>query len=233
MGMVLMVQPGWGQAPAADDILRTARFVATLQQQDLEGHLRKGNAKTRVSLFLRKENIQFQYQSDPAKNEWVKFHTRLAKDHYDLFEIRNGKTFKFPDSKLKEAIQGTDLSFEDLAMRFLYWPKGQVLGSEKIKGQDCWKIRLENPRRNAGRYALVYAWVHKKAGALMQAVGYNGQDPAKALKRFQVTDIMKVGEAYTLRTMRVDSYDPVAQKTTGITYLEFEKPKKAAPGGLN
>jgi hypothetical protein len=229
--MVLMVQAGMGQLPQADNILRTARFVATLQQQDLDGQLRKGNAKTSVGLFLRKENIQFQFL-DGAKNEWVKFHMRLANDHYDLFEFRDGKTMKFPDAKLGEPIQGTDLSYEDLAMRFLYWPNGQVQGAEKIKGQDCWKVRLQNPKPGSGRYALVYVWVHKKAGALMQAVGYNGQNPAKALKRFQVTDIMKVGNAYTLRTMRVDSFDPVAQKITGITYLEFDKPKKAGPGGL-
>ena len=69
LGMVLMAGPGFGQAPSADDILRTARYVATLQEQDLEGHLRKGNAKTRVGLFLRKEDIQFQFESGMANSE--------------------------------------------------------------------------------------------------------------------------------------------------------------------
>lgn len=229
MGMV-MAMPVVAQTPAVDDILETARYVATLQQHDLKGQLRKGGVKTPVMLYLRGENIQFQYLS-ARTTKWSPFHTRLEKDHYDLFEMVDGKTLRFPDAKLGQAIEGTDLSYEDLALRFLYWPKGKVEGSEKIKGQDCWKVRLQNPGK-AGRYALVYVWVHKKAGALMQVVGYNGGSPAKALKRFQVSDIMKIGDAYTLRTMRVESYDPVANKVTGITYVEFDKPKAVGPKGL-
>lgn len=98
---------------------------------------------------------------------------RLAENHYDLFEVRGGKTIKFPDAKLKEAIQGTDLSYEDLAMRFLYWPNGAVTGEEKLKTRNCWKVRLQNPKPGTGRYALVYVWVDKMTGALIQVVGYN------------------------------------------------------------
>lgn len=228
---VVLVMPVAAQEPAVDDILATARYVATLQQHDLKGQLRKESVKTPVMLYLRGENIQFQYLSSRTR-EWAPFHMRLEKDHYDLFEMVDGKTLRFPDGKLSEAIEGSDLSYEDLAMRFLYWPNGAVEGSEKIKGQDCWKVRLQNPGQG-GRYALVYVWVHKKAGALMQVVGYNGASPAKALKRFQVSDIMQVGDAYTLRTMRVESYDPVANKVTGVTYLEFEKPTPVGPKGMN
>jgi hypothetical protein len=225
-----MMVPAAAQTPPVDDILRTARYVATLQQHDLTGQLRKGGKKIRVMLYLRGENIQFQYLSSQT-NQWAPFHMRLERDHYDLFEMKGGKTLRFPDAKLGQAIEGSDLSYEDLAMRFLYWPNGTIEGSEKIKGQDCWKVRLQNPG-GAGRYALVYVWVHKKAGALMQVVGYNGGDPAMPLKRFQVSDIMKVGDAYTLRMMRVESYDPVPNKVIGITYVEFEKPKPAGPKGL-
>ncbi len=225
-----MVVPVVAQVPAVGDILRTARYVATLQQHDLKGQIRKGNVKTPVMLYLRGENIQFQYLRRQT-NKWAPFHMRLEKDHYDLFEMKDGKTLRFPASKLGQAIEGTDLSYEDLAMRFLYWPKGKVEGSEKIKGRDCWKVRLENPGKS-GRYAVVYVWVDKKAGALIQVVGYNGGNPAMLLKRFLVSEIMKVGNAYTLRTMRVDSYDPVTNKTTGITYVEFEKPKPVGPKGL-
>ena len=86
----------------------------------------------------------------------------------------------------------SDLSYEDLAMRFLYWPNGAVTGEEKLKTRNCWKVRLQNPKPGTGRYALVYVWVDKMTGALIQVVGYNDQDPAKALKRFHVQKIMPV-----------------------------------------
>lgn len=228
MMMILMSPVGMAQLPKADDILETARYVTTLQQQSLQGNIRKGNRKIPVALFLMGENIQFQFFNE-AKQEWIPFHLRLQKDHYDLLEKKDGKTVRFPESKLGQSIEGTDLSYEDLAMHFLYWPNGEVIGSEKVKGQDCWKVRLQNPG-SGGHYRLVYVWVHKKAGALMQVVGYNGDNPAKALKRFLVNEIMKVGDGYTLREMRVSSFDPKTDRTVGLTYVEFEKPKSGPKG---
>jgi hypothetical protein len=64
----------------------------------------------------------------------------------------------------------------------------------------------------------------------MQVVGYNKE--GRPLKRFQVQDIMKVGNTYTLRRMRIDRFEPATSKSLGVTYLEFDKPKVAAPGGL-
>ena len=66
----------------------------------------------------------------------------------------------------------------------------------------------------------------------MKVVGYDKE--GRPLKRFAVTDVMKVGDAYTLRRMRVDSVDPVQNRVVGMTYLEFDKPKAARPrpGGL-
>lgn len=219
-----------GSAQTADDLLKTARFVATLQQQvDLTGNIRKDGRKFSVGLYLRGENIQLAY-IQPQGNKEVRFHLRLKPSHYDLFDVGpGGEAVPFPDAKLAQAIEGTDLSYEDLAMRFLYWPKGIVEGTEKLKGQECWQLRMINPS-GKGRYAQVRVWVHKKSNALMQVVGYNAQ--GRSLKRFQVTDIMKVGDVWTLQRMRVDSVDPVANKVTGNTYLEFDRPKAVVPDKL-
>lgn len=223
-----LVSSGQG-VPNADELLKTARFVATLQQQDLKGFIRKNEQKFAVGLFLRGENIQFTYNQLSTGKD-IRFHMKLQQDSYKLLEVDpGGKSVNFPDDKLARAIEGTDLSYEDLAMRFLYWPNGVVDGEEKIKGQQCWLVRLANPT-GKGRYAQVRVWVHKKSQALMQVVGYNVQ--GRPLKRFQVLDIMKVGNAYTLRRMRVDTVEPVANKVVGLTYLEFEKPKAVKPEGL-
>ena len=216
--------------PPADALLKTARYVATLQHQDLVGHIRKEGTKFPVGLYLRGEDIQLSY-NEPQTRKPIRFHMRLNEKHYDLFELVEDRTVRFPETKLSQAVGGTDLSYEDLAMRFLYWPNGVVTGSEKIKGQDCWVIRLANPT-NEGRYAQVQVWVHKKSQALLQIVGYN--TGGRSLKRFAVTDVMKVGDAYTLRRMRVDTVDPAGNRVVGVTYLEFEKPKAQGPkpGGL-
>ena len=206
---------------AAEKVLRGARFAAALQNQDLHGFMKKDGRKTPITLFLREQNIQFQYKVGKVDK---RFHMRLMPNQFDLLEIVGGKTRKFDNQKLAEKINKTDLSFEDLSMRFLYWKKSSIEGEEKISGQKCHRVRLENPGKT-GDYQIVYAWVHQKYGSLMRVVGY---DAAGApLKQFQVTDLMKVGKEYTLERMRVDSMRD--NKVVGTTYLEFEKPKKA-PG---
>ncbi|MBK1832087.1 outer membrane lipoprotein-sorting protein [Verrucomicrobiaceae bacterium R5-34] len=209
---------------AADRILEGVRLSATLQQNNLTGNLRKNGKRSPIALFLRGENIQFQYFDGKV---WQKFHMRLKKDKFDLFELKNGKTLRFPSSKLSQPIMGTDLTYEDLAFRFLYWPNATIEGSEKIKTQDCYKIRLVNPTRD-GSYGIVYIWVHKKYGALMQVSGYNRD--GQLLKRFHVTNLMKVGDVQTLEKMNVETYKLGTQKVTGITYMEFEKPKEVKKG---
>ncbi len=208
----------------AERIVNGVRLASTLQQNDLNGTLRKKGKRTPIGLFLRGQNIQFQYQE---KKEWQVFHMRLKQNNFDLFEIIKGKNVKFPSKKLGLPIMGTDLTYEDLAFRFLYWPNPKIVGEEKIKLQKCYKIRLVNPGKG-GRYDIVYIWVHQKFNALMQVVGYNEQ--GKILKRFHVTELMKVPNGQTLKKMNVESYNPATGKVTGITYLEFKKPVAAKKG---
>ena len=210
----------------ADKILATTRYAATMQtQQDLHGHMSKNGKRTPLSLFLRNENIQFSYQ---VKGKDNRFHMRLKQDRYDLLEIKDGKTTRFSDAKLSQNINGTDVSYEDLSMRFLYWKDTELEGEEKVNRQLCYKLRLNNPSKTAGKYRIVDVWVHKKHGGMMKLIGYNAA--GMPLKKFLVTALMRVGKGkeYTLRTMRVSTVDAKSNKTTGITYLNFEKAKKAA-----
>ena len=209
---------------AAERAVKGVRLASTLQQTDLTGTLRKNGKRTPIGLFLRGKNIQFQYEKN---KKWTVFHMRLNENKFDLFEIINGKNVTLPSKKLGLPIMGTDLTYEDLAFRFLYWPNPKIVGEETIKLQKCHKIRLVNPGKG-GRYSIVYIWVHKKYNALMQVAGYN--KAGKILKRFHVTELMKVANGQTLKKMNVESFDPAKGKVTGITYLEFTKPKPVRKG---
>ena len=152
---------------------------------------------------------------------------RLNQKDFDLFEIVNGKNVALQSKKLGQSILGTDLTYEDLAFRFLYWPNPKIVGEDVIKLQKCHKIRMINPS-NRGRYDIVYIWVHQKYNALMQVAGYD--EKGKLLKRFHVTELMKVANGQTLKKMNVETYNPVNGKATGITYLEFSKPEPVRKG---
>lgn len=212
--------PASGQT--AEQLLDRARMAATLQENDLRGTIRKDRKKTDVSLFLRGKNIQFTTNDGSER-----FHMRLGDDQFDLLEIINGKTVRFPDKKLRQPIAGSDLTYEDLSMRFFYWPNPQLLGEERVKGYDCWKIRINNPGET-GAYRVVYVWVHKKFGAFMKVEGFDRQ--GNKLKQFTVDDVMKLSDgSYTLKEMEVASYQ--GGRVSGRSSLEFDKPTRPTPKG--
>lgn len=211
------------QGQDAGQLMERARIAATLQNNDLRGTIRQGRAKTDVSLFMRGKDIQFTTGAGQQR-----FHMRLGDDQFDLFEIISGKTVAFPDRKLREAIAGSDLTYEDLSMRFFYWPNPKLEGDERVKTHDCWKIRINNPGRS-GDYGLVYVWVHKKFGAFMKVEGFDRQ--GNKLKQFTVEEVMKLpDDSYTLKEMKVSTVR--GGRTSSTSTLEFEKPTRPAPKGL-
>ena len=220
------------QQPAAQQILEGARLAATLTKLDegLSGNLRKGGASTPITLFLKGKDIQFQFSEN--KGPWRIFHTRIGDENFNLFEIINGKTAEFPAAKIVEPIANTDLTYEDLALRFFYWPNPKLEAEEAVGGQECYKLRIDKPRGTAGRYDVVYVWVHKKFGAFMRIRGHDQN--GGLLKEFQVEDIMKVADdVWTLRKMQVATCDPAnGGRRVSITDVTFDSPKKAGPRGV-
>jgi hypothetical protein len=220
------------QQPDAKAILAGARMSATLTKLDegLNGNLRKANKKTDLTLFLKGKDIQFQFSENkqPARI----FHMRIGDAALNLFEIIDGKTVNFPAKKLVEPIAGTDLTYEDLALRFFYWPNPKLEGQEDVGGQTCYKLRIDKPRGTAGRYEVVYVWVHTKFGAFMKIRGHD--KTGGLLKEFQVEDVMQISkDVWTLRKMQVATHDPASGRRLSITDVTFDTPNKAGPRGLH
>ena len=218
------------QDPEAARILEGARMAATLTVLDeaLEGKLLHKGRSTPLALFLKGNDIQFQFTEN---NQPKNFHMRLGEGRYDLLEITNGKTSPFPPARIIEPIAGTDLTYEDLSLRFFYWPGAILEGEERVKGEACHKIRLNKPNGEAGRYETVYVWVHTRFGAFMRIRGHDRS--GGLLKEFEVEDVMQVAkDVWTLRKMRVSSHDPSTGRRSSITDVTFSSPKKAAPRRL-
>ena len=218
------------QAPDADAILAGARLAATLTQieEGLQGTLTHGRNKVPIVLFLKGKNIQFKFTENGKQRV---FHMRLADDAYQLFEIINGKTIDFPRAKLTEPIAGTDLTYEDLALRFFYWPNPKLDGTEDVGGQNCYRLRLDKPKNAAGHYEGVYVWIHTKYGAFMRIRGHDKN--GGLVKEFQVEDVMKISDdVWVLEKMQVATHDPKTGRRVSITDVIFKKPSGKALRGL-
>lgn len=228
--LLTVASPITANAQDPDRILEGARLSATLVELDegLEGYLSHDRRKIPITIFLKGKNIQFQYYEN---KKWRVFHMRLADDKYDLFEIIDGKTRNFPSSKMTEAIAGTDMTYEDLALRFFYWPNPKLEGKENVGFEECYRLRLNKPGGAPGRYEGVYVWVHTKFGAFMRIRGHDKN--GTLVKEFQVEDVMKVGDGtWVLEKMQVATHDPNNGRRQSITDLVFKKPSNKALKGL-
>jgi hypothetical protein len=228
---LLAIPAATAQEPDAKTILEGARMSATLVKLDngLNGDLRKGSQKTPITLFLKGKDIQFQFSEN--KGPYRGFHMRIGDEAFDLTEIVDGKSVKFAPDKIVAPIAGTDLTYEDLALRFFYWPNPKLEGREEVGGQDCYKIRVDKPRGAAGKYEVVYVWVHTKFGAFMKIRGHDKS--GGLVKEFQVEDIMQIAkDVWTLRKMQVATHDPASGRRLSITDVTFDTPNKPGPKGL-
>ncbi len=206
-------------------MIRGIRLSATLQQIDLNGAIRKdGRPPTPVQFFVREQNMQFRLGSGE------RFHVRLGDEKCELLSLDDqGRTSVFPVARLVQPVAGSDVTYEDLTLRFLYWPGAKLEGEEKIDGEDCYRIRLDNPGRD-GAFGVVYVWVHQKYGAFWRIKAHDRR--GKAIKQFQVSKVMQLpdGKGYTIQTMRISGLDGEG-RVKSITYLEFDKPGAAGPRG--
>ncbi len=220
------------QQPTAQQILEGARISATLTKLDegLSGNLKKSGSNIPITLFLKGKDIQFQFSE--KKNDWRIFHMRIGDENFNLFEIINGKTTEFPAKKIVDPLAGTDLTYEDLALRFFYWPNPRLEGTEDVGGQPCYKLRVDKPKGSSGQYEVVYVWVHTKFGAFMRIRGHDKN--GGLVKEFQVESVMKVADnVWTLRKMQVATCDPSnGGRRVSITDVTFDEPKKAALRGV-
>ncbi len=125
---------------------------------------------------------------------------------------------------LLDAVRGSDLSFEDLSFRFLYWPRAVTEGEAPVKAQPCYMV-LVQPGGTDSQYGSVRLWITKEGGALLRAEGYDRN--ARLTKRFELTAGQKIHGRWWLKQMRVERFDPGTRRVVSRTYLEVDTPPEA------
>jgi hypothetical protein len=201
--------------PSAQEILESVRMLETRQQLDLDGQLRQDD--TVIPFHINQNGPVIRYSfTDP--DEVIEL--RLSENNSRLDLVTDDGNEKFPAEKLDKKIRGTGVTYEDLALKFLYWPGGRVLGDETVHARSCWKMQLAAPTRDS-QYANVFLWADKKTGALMRMEGYDAG--GKLVKRFEVVAAQKIDNRWFLKQMRVEEMQPGTNKVQSRTYLEIKK----------
>lgn len=154
-------------SPDAGQLLKRVRQGATLQEnKDIKGQIRKRSVKIPFSMSLRGNLIAFQYQ---LNNVWNRFDLKFKDRGQEILSWKDGKAGVLPVAQYAVPIAGTDVTYEDLSMRYLYWPQAKIVrddAASTVKGRDCWIVQIPNPNSGVGQYAWVRVWIDKENGAM-------------------------------------------------------------------
>jgi hypothetical protein len=200
--------------PSAREILNSVRMLESQQEIDLQGQLREDNIVIPFRLTQNGPIIRYAF-SNPDEI----LQLRLGEKGSRLDLVTDTGTEKFA-GKLDQKIRGTGVTFEDLALKFLYWPNARVLGDETVRTRSCWKLHLQAPSRDS-QYSNVFLWIDKASGALMRMEGYDWS--GQLVKRFEVVSAQKIENRWFLKQMRVEELQPGTNHVQSRTYLEIKR----------
>jgi len=202
-------------APSAKEILASVRMQEGQQQIDLQGQLRENEKLIPFRLIQTGPIIRYTF-SNPEEI----LQLRLEENGSRLDTVTDTGTEKFAASKLDEKIRGTDVTYEDLSLKFLYWPDARVLGAENVRTRNCWKLQLHAPPHES-QYANIFLWIDKNSGALMRMEGYDAS--GQIVKRFEVVSAQKIDNRWFLKQMRIEEMQLGTKHVQSRTYLEIKK----------
>jgi Outer membrane lipoprotein-sorting protein len=206
---------GAAPLPSAKEILASVRLQQAQQQVDLQGQLRENEKVVPFRLTQTGPVIRYTF-SNPDEA----LQLRLGENDSRLEEVTRGGMEKITPAQFDHKVRGTGVSYEDLALKFLYWQDARVTGDDTIRTRSCWKLELKAPSRQS-QYSNMFLWVDKSGGALMRMEGYdwNGQ----LAKRFEVVSAQKIEGRWFLKQMRIEEIQPGTGKVQARTYLEIKK----------
>ncbi|HET6408993.1 MAG TPA: outer membrane lipoprotein-sorting protein [Chthoniobacteraceae bacterium] len=199
----------------AREVLKTVRVAQSAQNHVLNGQLRSGSKKIPFQLSMKDGTAKWQF-SNPAQTILL----RLGENTSTLEEMTPDGSQKVSGSKLNDSVRDTDITYEDLALRFLYWKDAKVEGDQTIMMTKSWQILAQPPSPASSSYSKVRLWVGKENGALLKAEAF-GRD-GKVARIFRVVSGQKLDDGlWILKSMRIESMGSARGGDRNPTYLEI------------
>lgn len=215
MATVVLIKSAAAQEDASSILERLRSTQVQQLDQDFAGRLRLEDGST-IPFQVRFNGAEVLFKfSNPDET----LRLRLREEGSVLTQQTATGTQLVSGAKLAQPVRGTDISYEDLALRFIYWDTAKVEGEQRVGVFSCWMILVQPSSRNT-EYGSVRIWVPKGKSGLVQAEGFDWQ--SRLLKRFKVVSGQEVNGKWILKQMRIERFDPETGKLASRTYLEIE-----------
>jgi hypothetical protein len=199
----------------ANAILDQIRSAQAQISRPLAGRLRPENGDP-IPFQLQLKGGEFDYK---FTNPLETIRLQLTENGSVLTDEKSSGQQVMAGSRLGESVRGTDVTYEDLSLRFIYWKNAKYEGEQRVRTITCSIVLVQPSVRNTD-YASVRVWIAKDRGALIKAEGYNSQ--GKAIKRFEVISGQQIEGKTIFKQIRIERLDPQNGKVISRTYLELD-----------
>lgn len=111
-------------------------------------------------------------------------------------------------------VQDTDFTWADLTLSFLWWDNGKRVGSDKVRGRDCYIVDVPAPPENnittGAIYDHVRLWIDKEILLVLKAEGRDKN--AAPIRRMWVRSFKKINDQWMIKDMEIQAF-PADQRT--------------------
>ncbi len=206
--------------PSGAKVLEKARLTNERQhRQQFVGQLRTSTSRQKlvVPFVLTMGGGQMVYEFTSGTPEALILH--LGENGSRLERATGkGKARTISAGRMDEPVRGTDITYEDMAMRFLYWRQARVIKEDTAMTRSCWVVEAFPDRKGESQYDRVLIWV-EKSGALLKVEAFSR---GKRAARFEVRKVQRGAHGgYVLKSMTISRMDPATGRDRTPTYLEL------------
>jgi hypothetical protein len=112
---------------------------------------------------------------------------------------------------LFQRVKETDLTWLDLGLSYLWWPDGETIGTDRIRGRFCYMVEIPAPHDYAGDFEFVRLWIDPKINMLLQAEAYNVL--GEKIRRMSIDSFKKIDGVWFIKDIDLYTY-PERDRTT-------------------
>ena len=107
-------------------------------------------------------------------------------------------------TQLDSPLAGLDINWLDLSLSYLWWPNGRTIGTEHVKGRQCYVVDLPVPRDVSALCSTVRLWIEAKVHVLLQAEAFDARQ--QRLRMLRIKSFKKVKDLWMIEDLEVQAY---------------------------
>lgn len=131
----------------------------------------------------------------------------------------DGEGNLLPEPSLTESVHGTDFSWLDISLSFLWWEDAELAGEDTFRGTLCDIVVVRPPVKIPG-CSYMRLWVDRKRGFLRQAEQFD--EGGKRTRWMWIGSVGKINDRWMIRTMEMKRASTGVQTKMQIDDLEMD-----------